>query len=264
MKTTQDNNSPDFSALIEKLKQEFLRRSGENRHYSLRAFAQYLSISPGSLSQLMSGKRPLSEKMAQRLGLAIGISLQEIDQLKNKSGELPTYHLIKEDVFKSISDYAHLVILEFTKVEHFRPDIRWISQQLSLPFARVQECVDRLIRLGLLEVSEAKWLDRSGDFVTTIQPGLTSQAAKRNQAQLLEKAIEAIEEVPLSYRDHTALAMAIDSADLPELKKDLGEFRRFLDQKYSKNKNKNQVYQLCLALYPHTAIQYSNGDHHDA
>jgi transcriptional regulator with XRE-family HTH domain len=55
------------------LKAEFRRRHKRNPSYSLRAFAQYLEISPSFLSQVLSGKRSMGvltlSKVSKRLNL---------------------------------------------------------------------------------------------------------------------------------------------------------------------------------------------------
>jgi transcriptional regulator with XRE-family HTH domain len=43
-------------------------RRSRNTHYSLRSFAKSLSISSAALSEIMNGKRPITEKMKFRLG----------------------------------------------------------------------------------------------------------------------------------------------------------------------------------------------------
>ena len=59
---------------IEYLKSELERRLGQNSSYSLRAFARDLQISPGNLSEIVKGKRPLSKKNAQKIAGSLGLN----------------------------------------------------------------------------------------------------------------------------------------------------------------------------------------------
>ena len=67
------------------LGKELEKRKKNNPAYSLRAFAQFLSISPAALSQMMSGKRGISVKRLEFLIHKLALPTSEIKELlKNK------------------------------------------------------------------------------------------------------------------------------------------------------------------------------------
>ncbi len=61
-----------------RLQCELARRCADNPHYSLRAFALDLRTDHSTLSQLLRGKRALSQGTIERLGDHLGLAGAEI------------------------------------------------------------------------------------------------------------------------------------------------------------------------------------------
>lgn len=59
----------------------FNDRKEKNPRYSLRAFARSLGVSSGQLSEILSGKRPLSHKLARRISIALALTEDESQKL---------------------------------------------------------------------------------------------------------------------------------------------------------------------------------------
>jgi len=59
----------------------FNERKDKNPRYSLRAFARSLGVSSGQLSEILSGKRPLSHKLARRISIALALTEAESQKL---------------------------------------------------------------------------------------------------------------------------------------------------------------------------------------
>lgn len=59
----------------------FDERKEKNPRYSLRAFARSLGVSSGQLSEILSGKRPLSHKLARRISIALALTEEESQKL---------------------------------------------------------------------------------------------------------------------------------------------------------------------------------------
>lgn len=59
----------------------FNDRKEKNPRYSLRAFARSLGVSSGQLSEILSGKRPLSHKLARRISIALALTEEESHKL---------------------------------------------------------------------------------------------------------------------------------------------------------------------------------------
>jgi hypothetical protein len=73
-----DGEPHDYRAL---LRAEFAARHGRNRHYSLRAFARDLGVSPGGLINVIAGRRKLSLETAAQIADSLGYSPEDRQRL---------------------------------------------------------------------------------------------------------------------------------------------------------------------------------------
>lgn len=248
------------------LQNELVARCKRNPGYSLRAFAKTLQLSSSALSAMLNGKRPITEGMKLRLGLALGLDPKEISKLrsqpdrrtKKKIDQVPGSVEIQQltlDTFAIISDWYHYAILELTKVKDFQPDKAWISKALGITRSEANIAIERLVRVGLLDTDLPQWKDLSENGnVTNIDPQLTSAGSKQLQRQILEKSIEALQTLPLEKRNHTSITVAINPKDIPLAKEKIKTFRRELAEFFEGNPDLQEVYHLSLSLYPVTNI----------
>lgn len=68
-------NQRDFRLFLQ---EEFERRCKRNPRYSLRAFAQSLSLHHGTLSQVLRGTRPLTAKAQMKIARSLGFGPAEM------------------------------------------------------------------------------------------------------------------------------------------------------------------------------------------
>lgn len=242
------------------LQDRLLESCRKNPQYSLRSFARSLDVSPSALSAMLNGKRPITSKMKLRLGSALGLTTDELMQFssassKTKKPKQSSYHLLELDLFAVISDWYHYAILELTKIKDFDIDTLAISKKLGITKSEANFAVERLKRLGFLaQDSKGKWIDATPNsgFVTNIQGKTTSLGSKKLQTQILEKSIQAIEQVSLEKRNHTSMTMAINSKDLEYAFEQIKKFRRNLCNDLESSPDPDEVYQLHIGFYPVT------------
>jgi uncharacterized protein (TIGR02147 family) len=249
------------------LRAELNRRLQRNRAYSLRAFAQALRIEAGALSQYLSGKRIPSYKEAQKIlnGLELAPNQEQAffsslarqhqsrglkrmsPAFKVAGMEMPSRELSAE-LFQAIGDWFHYAILLLTEVETFKPDPRWIARQLGITPLEAKLAMERLRSLELLQDVNGKlrFIDRN---ITTANKAITTPALKRRQRQILEKAIDSLENDPIELRSMTGMTMAIDPSKLGEAKKLISEFNKKMSG-FLENGKRTKVYELQIALFP--------------
>lgn len=249
------------------LRNELLRRCKLNPSYSLRSFARQLDIESSALSKILSGKRNLTPTMMKKIGFKLQLDPLMIQQLsahtlenrgKKNSSDIEqssvnnNYQQITIDTFKAISDWYHFAILEMTRLNDFLPEARHVARSLGITVNEVNDALERLVRLEMLEISDnGSWTDISGS-ITTTQNEFTSIAHKKLQKQLLQLALNAIDNIDISERDNSSIAMATDSALLPEAKQMITKFRRKLCHFLESGTKKDAVYNLSIGLFPLT------------
>jgi uncharacterized protein (TIGR02147 family) len=249
------------------LQAELARRCDRNPRYSLRAFSLALGLSPGALSELLSGKRvpsvPAARRILSRLGLEpdrereLLASVERARAERNpvlKAGARATRPAaapvaeIDLDAFRIIGDWYHMAILFLTDVEGFQPDPRWISGALGISATEAALAVERLVRLGMLRRHGAR-LRRAHRDLATSGRDRTTAAHRRHQRQILEKAIHSLENEPLENRSNTGLTFAANPARLPEARRMIEGFQRRLCRTMQGGR-KTALYQLSLAVFP--------------
>ncbi|MBL7543292.1 MAG: TIGR02147 family protein [Bdellovibrionaceae bacterium] len=242
------------------LKDEFNKRKAKNPNFSLRSFARWLEISPAQISQMMSGKRPLTLKALEKINKKLDLSPLEKQVLvdtvvKSNSYNEETenqmaFRSLSEDQFKVISDWYHVGILGLTRLPEAKPDPRWIARKLSISTEEANQALQRLVRLNMLSLSPR--FKQIGDPLKVIS-NIPSAAIRRYHKQNLQLASEKIEMIENSKRDFQSLSIPINSKDLPKLKEHIDRFLNQV-QKFSDKSKPDQIYNLNLQLFPITPI----------
>jgi transcriptional regulator with XRE-family HTH domain len=113
---------------------ELARRAAANQRYSVRAFARQLGVDHATLSQWLRGRRPITPRTVARLAPRLAASTG------------------------APSDLAILALLPAAE---FRPDSRWIARTLGMSVDDVNMTLQRLLRLGRLQMTTRDaWIAR--------------------------------------------------------------------------------------------------------
>ena len=250
------------------LQDKLTERCSRNPNYSLRSFAKSLQISAAALSDMLNGKRPITEKMKMRLGLCLGLSIEELNHYKAKphgnnkylaeSDPTVVYKPIAIDLFSVISEPYHYGLLELMKTKNFKWDIKWISDRLKITVSEVKIAIDRLQRVGLLEKNErGELVDTTNGFRSDLKEGFSSEGQRRSLIRSHELAIEAVRTLSVQVRDNTTMTMGINKNDLPKARKLIKEFRRRLCVELESHPTLDEVFQLNISFIPLTNIKLS-------
>ncbi len=237
------------------LQQELVSRVQKNPSYSLRAFANSLEINHSGLSQILSGKRAISEKMIKRLGEKLDFGPREYDHFLEKKEKAQEINYSAEqlslDSFEVISDWHHLAILELMDLVNYKNDFKWMASKLGLSVHEIRLAFERMQRLKLVELVNGDYKKTHLDGVSCVHHTFTNTAKKKYQKQVFTKALEAISETDINQRSHSGMTMAIDSRKLDLARKEILEFRRRLNDLLS-TEQCDEVYHLSIGLFPLT------------
>jgi uncharacterized protein (TIGR02147 family) len=255
----------------ELLKQRLEERCRANPRYSLRAFARDLKIAPSRLSEILRGKQGLSKEYADQIAERLSFSESErklftsmvtvVDARSKKErefaksllGELQSkeqkINVLKAETFRVIEDWYHYAIVELTLTAGFKSSPLWISKRLGISVYEAENAIERLKRLGLLELVDGRLVSSTAANVTA--DDAPSESIRKFNKQILVKASEAITNQSREEREIGTLTTAIDERDLPEFKEMIRKFRRRVNhtaiaKAESKNSKLKHVY--CLAV----------------
>jgi uncharacterized protein (TIGR02147 family) len=254
----------DIPSLLRERLRAAMRR---NPRFSLRSFAKQLGINHSTLSQVLRSRRRLSgrdlEAVAKHMGLSEETIRVYVRNFQKKSIPLPEslrcYHF-DLDTFQFLSVWYHYAILELIEVEGFKTDSRWIANTLGIAVEDVNIALQRLLRLGLLEMSgRDHWIDKSGDaeFHST---ALNEAACNQMNQEIHELAIDAIKRIPSQHRVHRLAVVAVGSGKLPQLKMMADDFMNQLRSLVSESDAKDDVYQVEISFFPVTTLKKTKGE----
>ena len=216
---------------------------------------------------MFSGKRPISDKMRERLGFKLGLSPKELQKFEaqphgnrrsilQKQAQARDFQQISIDAFQVISEPHHYALLELMKTRSFQWDHKWIARRLGLSPVDVRAAIERLENVGLLERdTDGALKDSTDGFSTDIREGLSVEAQRRFQQASLRQADKCIDEIPPNLRDNTSITFAVNLKDIPKAKEMIKAFRRKVCRELEANPQLDEVYQLTIAFTPISKIE---------
>ncbi len=252
------------------LKASLIRRQSLNRRYSIRAFARDLGVSPAFLSLVLNGKRNLSIETVVKIGERLGLS--SIEKAKFLRKVLPfkaqrsfaalqkidddeihkTFHDLDIDHFRLISDWYHLVILDFTTCTNFRNDPEWIAYKIGIPTTLVEEALGRLRRMGLIRQHGSRLIKTKNRLF--IKSGLSKESIREHHRQMIQKALDEllkISDADFARRSISSITIAINPKRLNGAFKKIASFQKSLAN-YLSDGDCSEVFQFNQQLIPLT------------
>ena len=246
------------------LRAEFELRRARRPHYSLRAYARDLQLSPSTLSELLSGRYVLSRVRALSVGKRIQLTEPHLHHFADlmemkKERASPEKNLaslrvkhrlgsaenkLRLETFRVVADWYHFAILELFYVEGFLPEPKWIARTLNLKVSTVKEALLRLEKVGMIVVTPTGF--RLAEANTFVGDDIPSEAIRIFHRQILEKATAAIFNQSIEERELNASILSLRKKDLPALKKEIRRFANEMGAKFGGKKSRDSVY--CLAL----------------
>ena len=178
----------------DRLKLEYERRRSVNRRYSMRAFAEYLTIDHSTLSQILRGRRPVPPDALRRWAAKLGLGSEETElcaALEMAEDTTSLEHRVTQmrwlgEASLFMSKPAHWRLLQLVRASDWRPDMRWAAARAEVALDEINDAMSRLLRLGMLRVDpDGTWRDISG----LAEP--TEQAIKECALERLRREMSA-------------------------------------------------------------------------
>jgi transcriptional regulator with XRE-family HTH domain len=245
--------SQDFA--LEILRSELSRRMLKNPSYSLRALAKTLGVSHTLLSLVMNGKRKPSrailEKMVENLNLSATQSSRLLKGTPSRKRwqVLPGAQTMTLDQFAFISEWQHYAILSLLEIPDTEFTPHFISQRLGISLTQANVSMQRLVQMGIVvQDPDGKWRQKDGPIV--FENTKPTETYRKFNRQLLEKAIESLENDPFETRDFSSVTFAMSPSQIPHAIQRIREFRRQLMCDLEAEGKPEEVYHLTVQLFP--------------
>lgn len=247
-----------------KLLETLAERQRRNTSYSLRAFARFLGVQPPTLSAILNGKRNLPAKQAALISERLGLTPIEKQKFMSSvtgaklslrefmSAQVAAFdaHTLEEELHhRIIAEWEHYAILSLIDTKGFKSDPKHIAQRLGITPLRAASCIENLKQAKL--VAQTKTLRKSHEHLRTTDD-VSSTALRQSHKEELDMAKAKLDETALELRDYSSMTVALNLEKISEAKELIKRFRREFATLVEKDSQKNEVYQLCVQLFPLT------------
>ncbi len=275
--------SPDIFGYLsyrEFLGDWFAAQKAADRRYSHRLFARRANVrSPSLLGEVISGRRNLTPATAEGFCRAMRLShdqarffddLVRFDQaapteLKNQawqriaaSRRFRNARPVDEGMMRYLSNWHYPAVRELAWRADFQADPAWIAAELQpqITVAQARDALDTLVELGMLQQREVHGVERLAPAEVSLATAhqLAPLAAVNYHHGMLDRAKDALDQVPGAQRHLCAVTVAIPEDLVPVLKAELDAFQeRMLHLCDEQIDRAERVYQLNLQLFPLSA-----------
>ncbi len=261
----------DYKDIISYLKAYLAWCQARNPRYSLRSWCRSLGLKEAaSLSLVMSGKRPLSNRVADRLKPKLCTTGDERDyfdiitcvatahdpqtklfyeRLASDFAPLRSEVILRLEHFRLMSHWVHFALQEMTKLSDFSEDLEWLHQKLQGRVRKVdiRDALDRLLRLNYLQRNSDGRLVKTHRHLKT-ETEIPNATLRQMHLDYISMAIAALQEQDLARRDITAFHTSTSREKIPEAKRMIARFRQQL-MEFLEEPHGETVYQVNVQMY---------------
>jgi uncharacterized protein (TIGR02147 family) len=264
METTNVSVSRFLKTRLEKLQEK-------NKSYSMRAFAAKIGLSPGGLTQILSGKKKLSAERAHLIADHLQLSKEqkkvfllsvEFEQAKSedrkaevleglrslRTREAPAFFDLSVEQFRLISEWHGLAAFECLSTYGKKFSARDLARHFGITFVEASLVLDRLQRLELIEEDKKGGWKRVRDrlFVTSVIP---NDSLRKHYLSVTEKSIASYREQSPQEKVCGTEVFAFDVTQLEEVRKMTDEYLNNLQALAVSGKKPKDTYQAIVNVF---------------
>jgi uncharacterized protein (TIGR02147 family) len=241
---------------LEVLHSVFAQRKAKNPRYSLRSYAASFNMNPGTLSSILKGRRDIPADSVQDVLASLKLSRE--DENKFVASVAPQAAVVTNSLLlnpqqhaKLFEQWEYFVILGLFRLTDFQSSTEWMAQKIQTTEARVQECLQDLLEMGLVSKNESGALSRTQASLQSSH-NVSSQAIRNSHRQTLELALRKIESVPPEKRDYSFITVGLDEKRYQRLKKLILKFRDDVFE-LDESSRKEKLYRVAIQSFPLTS-----------
>jgi uncharacterized protein (TIGR02147 family) len=157
---------------------------------------------------------------------------------------------LKDDEFRLIADWQHAALIELSRFPNCPDNPEWLAKRLGISAVVVRESLERLKRAGLVRVQGLRLTP--GQDLLKVVTETPSSAIRQHHKQILDRAKEAIDTIPMPQREFGTLMMSADPSQIQEMKEFIREIRASFERRFGKGGDKKSVFVLSTQLFPIT------------
>lgn len=255
------------------------------RGFSYRSFAKKAGFSsPSFLKLVADGQRRLSPESVERVAQGLGLERREVEafealvemgQAESDSRRNRAYARIAKmaqrdpvkklevDQYEAYSRWQTMVVRELAQLPDFDEDPERLAKRMRFKTKpdEIRRGIDNLERLGLLVRGEDGRLEPAEKNLTS-GPEVRSLAIRNFHRSMLQRAVEALDTVPLAERNVSGVTVALNPRQYQRVIELVMTLRRevlAVAEDVQPGDEAPQIHQLSFALFPLTQALPGDG-----
>lgn len=234
-----------------------------NKRMTLRWIATRMAVSSGQLSEVLRGKRNLTNAFLEKFCSALKLSTDEKNALRRAfqssqfSSNATFSSVLSAEQVESLADWKSFALMSFfqttlyteIKKKSSKPTEQAdaISKKINLPVAEVVRLLAVMNAAKLVCWRDGGWAPVLEDASTGVD--IPNEALRNGYLEHLNLAAEKINVINVLQRDFSSVTLAMDPKDLDKAKKLLRAFRKDFVKKMEMG-SKRAVFQMNIQFFP--------------
>ncbi len=241
----------------EVLEHDFREKRASNPRFTLRSYARSLSVSPGHLSQILSGKRAVKPASALKLGARLGLAPSETLALSTSSpygpgARAPRHEpkrVLSTKEFSPIARWYYFAILGLANLSENVADPRWIAEELEIPVGEARRAFELLLENGYITKRGGGFIQATDALRT--RDDVPAAAVRSYHQQNLAIASRKLDTVEVELREFASMTFPINPKRIATAKRLIRKFKEELLDELMVGR-RSEVYTLCIQFFPVT------------
>lgn len=249
------------------LKNELVKRFQRRPHYSMRAFARDLELSPSTLSDFLNNKLSISEERIRELSKKIALENKHkehwLDLIKLKfSKKKSDIQLAKIRIqqrleqsggklsmarFKTLTTWYYLCVYHLIQIHPRFQKPEECAQTLGISGDEVRLALKALLQVGILSW-DGQIYSAQDDYVL-VSENTPSEHIREYHSQFLKKAHNSIEGQPASSRELSTCLLTVRKSDIEKIRSDIQNFADQMVSKYTSTADVDELYCLTTQFF---------------
>ncbi len=255
------------NTLSKVLSNDFNRRKLRRKTFSIRAYAQFLGLSPSTVHSLMSQKILGSPRLIGRIGKKIGLSDNEqryfvclskmkISRDPKKRAEISRearmldtrFNMLSEEEFALISKWYNYPVMELIKLKDASVDPVWIGRKLGITPREAEIALSTFQKLGVIEISESGQVIVNRDYIE-IPSGVAFEPVRELHQTIIAKAKDAVTTQPKGTRSFSTTVVRFRKSDVEQVHEFVSKVRRDFCERFESGTGHDAVYSLNMNFF---------------
>ena len=267
----------DYRKILKELYQE---KKFKDKQFNYRKLAELAGFSsPGFFTNILSGKRNISDKTAERLAAVFCLTppereyflyLVHADQAKNHSRrkhffdravalKQSHFNLKQVESYQFYDHWYYTAVRELIAVKPFKDNYRELARSVypNITISQARDAVRVLEELQMIQRNATGYFEQADPYITSVGK-ITAAHLSQYHMETSMLAEQAMDKCNKDIRNISTLTLGISEDGYQEIIKRIRAFRKDLLELAQQEKKKDRVYHMNFHLFPMSKIKKPN------